>query len=356
MGLMDIRSASLPELEALMVRLGEKSFRAKQIFKRLHGQYADSFDEFTEISKTLRAKISEEASVSALSVMEKQVSKQDGTIKYLFAFENEGIIEGVPRVSGVVTAEAVLMQHNYGNTVCVSSQAGCRMGCKFCASTINGLARNLTAGEMAGQVYAIEKDTKETVSRVVVMGCGEPLDNYENLLRFIQLLNAPNGKNMSQRHMTVSTCGLVPQMRRLMAENLQITLAVSLHAPSDTIRRSIMPVAKKHPMDELLAACKEYGDATKRRVTLEYALIAGVNDSVSHAKELAGKLHHMLCHVNLIPVNAVAETGFYASTDAAAGAFAKTLQERGIEATIRKRFGADIDAACGQLRRKNGYI
>jgi len=352
MGLIDMRSAAAADLEALMSRLGEKPFRAKQIFKRLHVQYADSFDDMTEISKPLRAKMDGEARISALSVVQKQVSAQDGTIKYLFAFENEGIIEGIPRVDGAVTAEAVLMRHDYGNTVCISSQAGCRMGCRFCASTLNGLARNLTAGEMAGQVYAIEKDTGENVSRVVVMGCGEPLDNYDNLLRFIQLLNDPDGKNMGQRHITVSTCGLVKQMRRLMAEKLQITLAVSLHAPNDAVRKTIMPVANKYPIEELLSACKQYGDVTKRRVTLEYALIAGVNDSVSHARELAGQLHHMLCHVNLIPVNAVAETGFRASTDAAADAFVKALQDRGIEATMRKRFGADIDAACGQLRHK----
>ena len=353
MGLIDIRSARMAELEALLVRLGEKPFRAKQIFKRLHVQYADSFDDMTELSKPLRVKMSDVARISTLSCAQKQVSAQDGTIKYLFAFENEGIMEGVPRVGGSVTAEAVLMRHDYGNTVCVSSQAGCRMGCRFCASTLNGLARSLTAGEMAGQVYAIEKDTGEAVTRVVVMGCGEPLDNYSSLLRFIRLLNDPDGKNMSQRHITVSTCGLVPQMQRLTAEKLQITLAVSLHAPNDEIRKTIMPVARKYPMEELLAVCKAYGDVTKRRVTMEYALIAGVNDSVSHARELAGKLRHMLCHVNLIPVNAVAEREFSASAEETAQAFAKVLQERGLEATVRKRFGADIDAACGQLRRKS---
>ena len=349
--LMDIRSANIDEITALIGTLNEKPFRAKQIFRWIHARQANSFDKMTDLGKDLRTRLHDAARLSSITIVQKQESLLDGTIKYLFEFENETII-GRDEKTTAVCAEAVLMRHSYGNTVCISSQAGCRMGCKFCASTLNGLARNLTAGEMAGQIYAIAKDTNADVTRTVVMGCGEPLDNYDHLLRFLQLINAADGHHMSHRNITVSTCGLVDKMRRLMKENLQITLAVSLHAPNDDIRKTLMPIANKHPMDELLSACREYGDRTKRRVTFEYALIAGVNDSATHAQELAGKLKHMLCHVNLIPVNEINEREFQKSNDAAVERFAKTLQSRGVDVTIRKRHGADIDAACGQLRQK----
>jgi len=352
MPLMDIRSANIEELAALMESLREKPFRAKQIFRWIHARHAESFEEMTDLGKDLRARLQDAAQISTVSIAQKQESSVDGTIKYLFAFENRSII-GRDGQTPPVYAEAVLMHHSYGDTVCISSQAGCRMGCKFCASTLDGLARNLTAGEMAGQIYAIARDADVHVTRTVVMGCGEPLDNYDNLLRFLRLMNAADGHNMSHRNITVSTCGLVDNMRRLMKENLQITLAVSLHAPNDSIRKTIMPIANKYPMDDLLAACREYGDRTKRRVTFEYALIAGVNDSVSHAQELAGKLKHMLCHVNLIPVNEIDERSFCKSSDTVVDSFAKALQARNIDVTIRKRHGADIDAACGQLRQKN---
>ena len=352
MALIDIRSASMAELAALAEVLHEKPFRAKQIFRWIHARQANTFDEMTDLSKTFRIGLHDAARLSAITIVQKQESAIDGTIKYLFAFENEIIIGRDGEPAAPVYAEAVLMRHSYGDTVCISSQAGCRMGCKFCASTIDGLARNLTAGEMAGQIYAIVKDTCVHVTRTVVMGCGEPLDNYDNLLRFIQLINAAEGHNMSQRNITVSTCGLVDDMRRLMKESLQITLAVSLHAPNDAIRQTLMPIAKKYPMADLLATCREYGDRTKRRVTFEYALIAGVNDSISHAQELASKMKHMLCHVNLIPVNEIRERDFQKSSDTSVENFAKALQSRGIDVTIRKRHGADIDAACGQLRQK----
>jgi len=348
--LLDIRSADAAALGAFIAALGEKPFRAKQIFRWLHDKHAESFDEMTDISAALRAKMAASAVISDVRIVEKRESKIDRTIKYLFTFQNKAIMEKGGTPSAPVRAEAVLMRHSYGDTVCISSQAGCRMGCKFCASTLSGLARNLTAGEMAGQIYAIAKDAGANVTRTVVMGCGEPLDNYEHLLRFIRLINAPDGQNMGQRNITVSTCGLVDQMRRLMKEELAITLAVSLHAPNDAIRKTIMPIANKFAIDELLVACRTYGDETKRRVTFEYALIAGVNDSVSHAVELAGKLHHMLCHVNLIPVNEIAERDFRKSGDAVVERFAETLTSRGIEVTVRRRHGADIDAACGQLR------
>jgi len=350
MSIADIRSADMADLVNLMASLGERPFRAKQIFHRIHAKHAAGFDEMTDLGKDLRAKLADVGCLSAIRIVQKWESSIDGTIKYLFAFENSSIIVKGGQIVAPVFAEAVLMRHSYGDTVCVSSQAGCRMGCKFCASTVDGLARSLTAGEMAGQIYAIADDAGANVTRAVVMGCGEPLDNYDSTIRFIRLMNDANGHHMSQRNITVSTCGLVDEMRRLMKENLQITLAVSLHAPNNAIRRAIMPIANKYPLEDLLAACREYGNRTKRRVTFEYALIAGVNDDPSHARELAGKLKHMLCHVNLIPVNEIAERDFKKSKDASVTNFADALQARGLEVTIRKRHGADIEAACGQLR------
>ena len=351
MSLFDIRSANLESLSAFIATQNEKPFRAKQIFYWIHAKQAESFDEMTDVSKTLRERLTDTACLSAVLVDEKHISAQDGTIKYVFKFINGT----APGKHATAYAEAVLMRHDYGNTVCVSSQAGCRMGCRFCASTLNGLARNLTAGEMAGQIYAIERDAGVSVSRAVVMGCGEPLDNYDNTLRFIQLMNAAEGHNMSQRNITVSTCGLADRMRQLTKEKLQITLAVSLHAPNDDIRKKLMPIANKYPMDELLDVCRAYGDTTKRRVTFEYALIEGVNDSPLHAKELGTKLSHMLCHVNLIPVNEIAEREYRHSGEDSVERFAEALRARGLEATVRKRRGADINAACGQLRQKHEH-
>lgn len=323
-----------------MAEWGEPKFRAKQIFAWLHEKQVDDFSQMTNLSQSLRQKLAQETSIGGLKMVERLLSKQDGTRKYLFALDNGSVIE------------SVLMQYEYGNTVCVSTQAGCRMGCRFCASTLDGVERSLTAGEMLSQVYAIQKDLGERISGVVLMGSGEPLDNYDAVLRFIRLLNDPSGQNIGQRHITLSTCGLVENMYRLAEEDLQITLAVSLHAPNDSIRRQIMPVANAYPMEQLLQACKDYIQKTKRRITFEYAMMQGVNDSDDCAKELVQKLRHMLCHVNLIPMNPVKERDFTKSGTDRVQHFAKILQQNGVETTIRRRLGSDIDAACGQLRRR----
>ncbi len=336
----DILSMDLEQLQQLMKQWGEPKFRAKQIFAWLHEKQVTDFAQMTNLSQTFREKLQTETKISALDMVEKLVSKEDGTRKYLFALENGSVIE------------SVLMQYDYGNTVCVSTQAGCRMGCRFCASTLDGVERSLTAGEMLSQIYQIQKDLGQRISGVVLMGSGEPLDNYENVLRFIKLLNDPMGQNMGQRHMTLSTCGLIEKMYDLAEKQLQITLAVSLHAPNDEIRKQIMPVAKANPMDKLLQACQAYTDKTKRRLTFEYALMQGVNDSDECARELAHRLRQMLCHVNLIPMNPVKERAYTKTSKAQVQRFAAILQQNGVETTIRRKLGSDIDAACGQLRRR----
>lgn len=337
----DIRSMTMEELQLFLGELGEPKFRGKQIFDWLHNKQVATFEEMTNLSKDLRGKLKEKASLGGMDLVKCLVSQVDGTRKYLFALGNDSVIE------------SVLMKYDYGNTVCISTQAGCRMGCKFCASTIDGVERNLSAGEMLGQIYAIQKDSGERVNGVVLMGCGEPLDNYTNVLRFIRLINDPQGQNMGQRHITLSTCGLIEKMYQLAQERLQITLAVSLHAPNDEIRRKIMPVAKANPMDRLLQACFDYADKTKRRVTFEYALMRGVNDSDECARELAKNLKGILCHVNLIPVNEVKERDYVKSAPERVQKFAAVLQDSGVETTIRRKLGTDIDAACGQLRRSH---
>lgn len=338
----DLKSMSLEELQMFIGSIGEAKFRAKQIFEWLHKKQAGDFEEMTNISKNLREKLSNEAKISYVKILEKHVSKQDNTTKYLFALENDNIIE------------SVLMRYNYGNAVCISTQVGCRMGCTFCASTLDGVERNLTAGEMLSQIYEIQKDTGERVSSVVLMGSGEPLDNYDNVLKFIRLLNDKDGLNIGQRHITLSTCGLIEKMYNLADEGLQITLAVSLHAPNDEIRNKIMPISKKNNMERLLEACKYYSDTTKRRITFEYAMINGVNDSIDCARELSEKLRNMLCHVNLIPVNDVKERNYKKSSGETVEKFAEFLNSKGIETTVRRKLGSDINAACGQLRK--GYI
>lgn len=330
------------ELEQLLIEMGEPKFRAKQLFEWIHGKHAADFAEMTNLPKTLREKLESTAKLPRTEAVRKLVSQKDGTRKYLFALENGSVIE------------SVLMKYEYGNTVCISTQAGCRMGCQFCASTLDGVERNLTAGEMLSQVYEIQKDCGERVSGVVLMGSGEPLDNYENVLKFLRLINDRKGQNMGQRHITLSTCGLIDKIYELAEENLQITLAVSLHAPNDGIRNSIMPISRANPMDTLLSACRAYAEKTKRRITFEYAMMQGVNDSDACARELAGRLRHMLCHVNLIPVNDVKERAFVKSSDERVRRFAAILQDNSVETTVRRRLGSDIDAACGQLRR--GYL
>ena len=341
MAKIDIKSMNTAELEDLLKELGEPKFRAKQIFDWLHAKQVDSFEEMTNLSKGLREKLAETASINGVEIVRKLVSQIDGTRKYLFALSDGAIIE------------SVLMKYEHGNTVCISTQVGCRMGCKFCASTLDGVERGLTAGEMLSQIYAIQKDCGERVHGTVLMGSGEPLDNYDNVVKFLRLINDPKGQNMGQRHITLSTCGLVDKMYDLAEEDLQITLAVSLHAPNDGIRTQTMPIAKVYSMDRLLQACRDYADKTKRRITFEYALIHGVNDGDEHAWELVKKLRDMLCHVNLIPVNDVKERNYVKSTADRVKRFAGILNENGVETTVRRKLGSDIDAACGQLRRSH---
>ena len=336
----DLKSLTLEELQIEMVSIGEAKFRAKQIFRWLHVKYANSFDEMTDLSEALRENLRKNYEIGAVKLVKKLVSKIDNTTKYLFELENNYIIE------------SVFMHYSYGNTVCISTQAGCRMGCTFCASTIDGVEKSLTPAEMLSQVYEIERDKGESISGVVLMGSGEPLDNYDNVLKFIKLINSKDGKNMGQRHITLSTCGLINKMYDLADEELQITLAVSFHAPNDEIRNRLMPVSKANPMDKLLEACRFYADKTKRRITFEYSLIKGVNDSADNAKELASKLKGMLCHVNLIPINDVKEKDYVKSTNETIKRFEDILLSRGIETTVRKSLGGDIDAACGQLRKR----
>ncbi len=337
----DLKSMDLQELQLFLADMKEPKFRGKQVFEWIHKKQVSSFDEMTNLSKSLREKLQQNGILGGVEMVRRLVSQVDGTRKYLFALENDSVIE------------SVLMKYEHGNTVCISTQAGCRMGCKFCASTIDGVERNLTPGEMLSQVYEIQKDCGERISGVVLMGSGEPLDNYENVVKFIHLINHPDGQNMGQRHITLSTCGLIERMYQLEEEHLQITLAVSLHAPNDEIRKKIMPVAKANSMDRLLDACNDYAERTKRRITFEYAMMQGVNDSDDCARELAKKLRDMLCHVNLIPVNDVKERDYIKSSNDRVKRFAALLQENGVETTIRRKLGSDIDAACGQLRRSH---
>lgn len=333
----DIKSMLLPELEQAVAALGQPRFRASQIFKWLHGANA-GFDRMSNLPKALRAALEKEYFIPTAEIELKQVSAIDGTVKYLFRLYDGEYVE------------SVFMRYNHGNTLCISTQAGCRMGCRFCASTLNGLKRNLYASEMLAQIHAAEADTGERVGGVVLMGMGEPLDNYDNVLRFLRLVNDKDGLNISHRHVSLSTCGLVDNIRRLAAEKLQITLSVSLHAPNDTLRRTIMPIANRYSVDELLAACKEYEEVTGRRVSFEYALISGVTDTQPLARELGQRLRGTLCHVNLIPVNEIKERDYRRTPREAADAFVRCLAEYGITATVRRRLGADISAACGQLR------
>ena len=335
----DLRSFTLEKLTEEMKSLGEKPFRAKQIYGWLHQKQVTSFDEMTNISKDLRKELEENYTLKNLKIVEKLVSKEDNTSKYLFDIGDNIVIE------------SVLMKYSYGNAVCISSQAGCRMGCTFCASTIGGLERDLLPGEMAGQIYEIQRDTGERVSNVVIMGSGEPLDNYDNVLDFLEIIHSKEGNNLSHRHITLSTCGIVDKIYKLAEEKLQITLAISLHAPNNEIRQNTMPVARKYDYDSLIKAAKYYADTTKRRVTFEYALIKGVNDGEDNARELASRLKGLMCHVNLIPVNDVKENNYVRSTEENIRSFAETLQRFGIETTVRRKLGSDINAACGQLRK-----
>lgn len=334
----DIKSMTIEELKELMTEIGDKPFRAKQIYSWLHEHLVTSYEEMTNLPKSLKEKL-KEYPIVALQPVDVQISKLDGTRKYLFRLSDGNVIE------------SVLMRYKHGNSVCISSQVGCRMGCRFCASTIGGLTRNLLPSEMLDQIYRIQSLTGERVSNVVVMGTGEPLDNYENLLRFIHILTEEGGIHISQRNLTVSTCGLVPKIKELAEEKFQMTLALSLHAPNDEKRQELMPIAKKYTMEEVLNACREYFSKTGRRLTFEYSLVAGVNDSEEDARELSGKIKGINCHVNLIPVNPIKERSFQRSTREAVENFKIKLEKYGINVTIRREMGSDIDGACGQLRK-----
>ena len=336
----DIRSLPLDKLQERLKAMGEKPFRAKQIFTWLHGRQCESFEEMTDISKVLRSKLADEFYISNLRIVDVLRSSQDNTAKYLFDIGNNTLIE------------SVFMHYEYGNAVCVSSQAGCRMGCSFCASTVDGLERNLLSGEIADQIYKIHKDTGERISNIVIMGSGEPLDNYNNVLDFLNIINSDMGIGIGMRHITLSTCGLVDKIYDLMELKLQITLAISLHAPNDAIRQKIMPVAKRYSIEDVIKAAKTYANVTKRRVTYEYSLIRGINDSKENAQELASRLRGSMCHVNLIPVNDVKESGYIRSSEDSIHDFASVLENNSIEVTIRRKLGSDINAACGQLRKR----
>lgn len=335
----DIKSMYMDELNTWVKEQGEPQFRAKQLYDWMHRKYVGSTEEMTNIPAKLREKIEKSGFVSILEET-RQTSAKDGTIKFLFRMNDGQMIE------------SVFMRYSYGNSICISSQAGCRMGCRFCASTIGGLVRNLTASEMLEQVYAAMRLTGERISNIVVMGTGEPLDNYDNLIRFIRIISDEAGYNISQRNITVSSCGIVPRIYDLADENLTITFALSLHAPTDEERKELMPIANKYSLEETIKACREYFNKTGRRITFEYSLVKGKNDSVEHAEKLAALLKGINCHVNLIPVNPVRERDFERSDNDLVQKFKLALEKKSINGTIRKSMGSDIDAACGQLRRK----
>lgn len=335
----DIRSLTYGELENEIKALGLPRFRAGQIYRWLHVSFVESFDEMTDLPKSLRQSLNDNFVIFGCTIEMKLVSEYDNTIKYLFALNDGEVIE------------TVLMKYKYGYTVCVSSQVGCRMGCKFCASTLGGVVRSLLPSEILGQVYAVERDNGIRVSHIVMMGMGEPLDNFDNVMRFLQLVTDEKGQNIGMRHISLSTCGIVPKIYELMDKNLQLTLSVSLHAPNDEIRSSMMPVNNAYNIEKLLSACREYAKKTSRRISFEYALVRGVNDSTACAAELASRLGRMLCHVNLIPVNEVKETNCRESYPETVKKFADVLSSKGIPVTVRRKLGADINAACGQLRR-----
>ena len=336
----DIKSFNLTELTELLVSMGEKGFRAKQIYQWLHVKQVESFEEMTNIGKNLLQKLEETCELVTLKKEAVQISKEDGTRKYLFLLEDGNVIE------------SVLMRYKHGNSVCISSQVGCRMGCRFCASTLDGLVRGLRPSEMLDQIYQIGKDIGERISNVVVMGTGEPMDNYDNLLRFIHMLSDENGLNISQRNLTVSTCGVVPKMRELADEGLQITLALSLHASSQEKRLELMPVANKYEIHEVVEACRYYFEKTGRRVTFEYSLVGGVNDTEEDARARVALIHGMNCHVNLIPVNPIKERSYVQPNHEAILNFKNRLEKNAINVTIRREMGRDIDGACGQLRKR----
>ena len=336
---MNFKSMTLAEMTAALKEMGQPAFRGKQVYSWLH-KGVRSYDEMSNLSKDLRTALAEKYPFTAPEVVRRQESARDGTIKYLWRLADGNCVE------------TVLMRYHYGHTVCISTEVGCRMGCAFCASTLGGLVRRLEPNEMLDQVLFTQVDSGLPVSHIVLMGIGEPLDNFDNVMRFLELVNSPEGMNISMRHISLSTCGLVPKIDLLAQRKLQLTLSVSLHAPNDEIRNRIMPVNKAYPTEELLAACRRYYEATNRRISFEYAMIDGVNDTEAAAKELLRRLKGLPAHMNLIPLNHVEESPLKPSTKAAVARFQKILEDGGVTATVRRTLGGDIDASCGQLRRK----
>ena len=336
---MNLKNLTQPELAAILQELGQPAFRAGQVFAWLH-KGVRSYDEMTNLPKNLREVLAEKYPICPPKVVRKQESARDGTIKYLWELSDGNCVE------------TVLMRYHYGNTVCISTEVGCRMGCAFCASTLGGLVRRLEPFEMLDQVLFTQVDSGLPVSHIVLMGIGEPLDNFDNVMRFLELVNSPQGMNISMRHISLSTCGLVPKIDELAKRKLQLTLSVSLHAPNDEVRNRIMPVNRAYPSEELLEACRRYYRETSRRVSFEYAMIDGVNDSEADAKELLRRLKGLPAHFNLIPLNHVEESPLKPSSKAAVAKFQKILEDGGVPATVRRTLGGDIDASCGQLRRK----
>ena len=337
----DIKSMTLPEIEEAFVEFNVPKYRAKQVFDWLQVNCAFSYDEMTNVPKALRAELAEKFPIYTCDIELKQVSKIDGTVKYLFRLHDGNFIE------------SVLMKYKYGYTLCVSSQVGCKMGCVFCASTKGGCIRNLQPSEILGQIHAAQRDMNIRVSHIVMMGMGEPLDNFENTLRFLSLATDEKGLNLSMRNISLSTCGIVPRIYDLLDKKLQLTLSVSLHAPNDEMRSKVMPVNKKYPVAELIKACRDYTKQTSRRISFEYAMIKDNNDSDECAYELAALLKGMLCHVNLIPANEINESDHKRSTNDRLNRFMNILNSRGINTTIRRSLGSDIAASCGQLRSKH---
>ncbi len=333
----NIKDLDIEELENKLIELGEKKYRAKQIFKWVH-QGVRSFDDMTDLSLDLRDKLKKEFDLCIFTILDKQVSK-DGTKKYLFQLPDKN------------TIETVVMKYKYGNSICVSSQIGCKMGCRFCASSKVKFVRSLTSGEIVEQLLAVTSDIGERISNVVFMGIGEPFDNYDNVLKAIHIINNPYGLNIGGRHISLSTCGIVPKILQFAEEGIQSTLSISLHAPNDNIRKSMMPIAERYSINELIDACKQYTEKTNRRITFEYSLVNRVNDTPQYANELANLLHGMLCHVNLIPVNSIKNGVYTKSSDERIQEFRNVLDKRRITATVRRELGSDIEAACGQLRR-----
>ncbi|MFV9567386.1 23S rRNA (adenine(2503)-C(2))-methyltransferase RlmN [Thermoanaerobacter mathranii] len=335
----NLKNMTLEEMEEFFVNIGESRYRAKQIYKWIYGKKITDFDKMTDISKNLRSKLKEIAYISQLKVEARRVSEIDNTVKYLFLLEDKNIIEGVA------------IKYRFGNTACVSTQVGCNMRCSFCASAIGGKVRDLKASEMVDQVMSIDSDYGK-ISNIVLMGSGEPFDNYDEVMKFIKIVNNPYGLGIGSRHITISTCGIIPKIYQFADEKLQVNLSISLHAPNDELRTQLMPINKAYPLEELMKACKYYIEKTRRRITFEYSLIEGVNDKKEHAYQLADLLKGMLCHVNLIPINYVKEIGFKKAANEKVMMFKKIIENAGISCTVRRELGSDIEAACGQLRRK----